>query len=207
MASKKTYKKKYKKYKSKYKKYKDKYKSQRSKKREWRSKARGFEQDLADYRAAWNQEKWDAREAAWKDELMRDYVKRGDYDTAMQQQQQQFQQAQTDLADTILQRDEARTQYGTASGQLTTAQEQLGGQAAQIQDFQSRIADFNAANAAREMQQKVAADYGNLVGTVGSVKANRGASNAYQNRWFRRPQQISGGQIQAMTISDQSTNV
>jgi len=196
-----------KKWKKRAKRYKGKYKFQRSKKREWRSKARGFEQDLANYRAAWNKEKWDAREKAWKDELMRDYVKRGDYDTAMQQQQQQFQQAQTDLADTILQRDEARTQYGAASGALTTAQEQLGGQAAQIQDFQSRIADFNAANAAREMQQKVAADYGNLVGTVGSVKANRGASNAYQNRWFRRPQQVSGGQIQAMTISDQSTNV
>ena len=161
MASKKTYKKKYKKYKVKYKKYKDKYKSQRSKKREWRSKAQGFEQDLADYQAAWNQTKWDDREKAWKEELMRDYVKRGDYDTAMQQQQQQFQQAQTDLADTILQRDEARTQYGTASGELSAAQgqlgeargqlgearTQLGGQAAQIQDFQSRIADFNAANA------------------------------------------------------------
>ena len=193
MASKKTYKRRAKK-------YKKKYKFQRQKKRAWRSKARGFEQELTDYRKAWNQQKWDDREKAWKEELMRDYVKRGDYDTAMQQQQQQFQQAQTDLADTILQRD-------AASGALTTAQEQLGGQAAQIQDFQSRIADFNAANAAREMQQKVAADYGNLVGTVGSVKANRGASNAYQNRWFRRPQQVSGGQIQAMTISDQSTNV
>ena len=70
MASKKTYKKKYKKYKSKYKKYKDKYKSQRSKKREWRSKAQGFEQDLLDYKAAWNQTKWDDREKAWKEELM-----------------------------------------------------------------------------------------------------------------------------------------
>ena len=134
------YKSKYKKYKKKYKKYKSRYKKYKDLRNTWRDKTRELESQLMQR---------DAGTEEWK----------RDYEAQIQSQQQQFQQAQMALADTIADRDQYRTQAGQ--------------QAQQIQGFQGQIANFNAANAAREMQERVAADYGNRVGSVGSVSTNR----------------------------------
>ena len=168
------YKKRYKKYKKRYKKYRSKYKKYKDLRNTWRDKARELESQLMQR---------DAGTDEWKQ----------DYENRIRGQQEQFQQAQMALADSISERDRYRTQADA--------------QAAQIQGFQGQIANFNAANAAREMQERVAADYGNLVGSVGSVSTNRRGENAYRQRWFRRPEALPPGYQQPMTIGDQSTNV
>jgi chromosome segregation ATPase len=178
MASKKTYKRRYKKYKKKYKKYKSRYRSYKDQMRQWQSRAQEYQRQME--RSASDADQW-----------------RADYEDRLRTQQATFQRAQMDLTNQIRERSGEAARY---RGLADT-------QAAQISGFQGQIADFNAANAAREMQEKVAADYGNLVGSVGSVSTNRRGENAYRQRWFRRPEALPPGYQQPLTITDQATNV
>ena len=174
----------------KYKKMKSKYKEQRADAREYKRYVSKYERAQSKYDQY--KEKYETYRGKYEDEKSAFREGQRDWDSQLATIQQAHSQAVSDR-----ERDLLAERAGIVSG------------------YESQIGQFNAAQAAREQQARIAADYGSLQGQVGSVATNLQGQRGYNQRFFSRGPDTQWtpppgfGQIDpnSMIIQDQAINV